>query len=78
MDVTPFVELGRIENGYHSLCLLNHHLVQQRFLHIRRRDAVLERERIHTQKQLVPVEITQNGECQRSYYGMAVHTHVTA
>ena len=42
-----FVELRRVKNGNHFVCLLNHDLVEQRLFEVRRRDAVLQRERVY-------------------------------
>ena len=39
--VTAFVELRRIEDGYHFLCLLDHYLIEQCLLQIWRGHAIL-------------------------------------
>ena len=78
VDEAALVELGRVKHGNHFVRLLDHDLVEQRFLHARRRDSVLYTERIHSQKQLVAAEVTQHRQCQRAYRGVAVHAHIAS
>ena len=72
------VEFRRIEHGNHLRRLLNHHLVQQRFLHAGRRDTVLDGERVHAEKELVSAEIAQHRMSEWPYGRVAVDAYVAA
>ena len=78
VNETALVEFGGIEDGDHFVCLLNHHLVEQRFLEVRRRDTVFDGEGVHAEEEFVAVEIPQDGKRERSDHRETVDADVSS
>ena len=78
MHETALVEFGRIEDGNHFVCLLDHDLIEKCFFEVMGRDAIFDGEGIDAKEEFVAAEVTHRGEREGSDDRKAVVSDTSA